>query len=323
MQGQGHGPRRSERVYDDGMTAEAAYLRLLPTGELERRAEAARRHMLACDLCARRCLVDRRTAVGACRTGMSANVASWGPHHGEEDPLRGWAGSGTIFFSSCNLRCVFCQNHEISQGWAGETRTAAELAAIMLALQQRGCHNLNLVSPSHVVGPILEALLLAARQGLHLPLVYNTGGYDSLEALSLLDGVIDIYMPDMKYDDTRVARQLSRVLAYPAANRRAVREMHRQVGDLVIDADGLARRGLLVRHLVLPGGLAGTAEVVRFLAEEISPDTYVNVMAQYRPAFHAWAHPPLDLATSPQEYREALRLAAQAGLRRLDRGGPE
>lgn len=249
---------------------------------------------------------------------MAARVASFGPHHGEEDPLRGWAGSGTIFFAGCNLRCQFCQNHDISQGPVGHEVDAAELAEMMLALQRQGCHNINLVSPSHVVGPILEALVVAAGRGLRLPLVYNTGGYDSLEALALLDGVIDIYMPDMKYSDTRTARRYSRVLAYPRVNRQAVREMHRQVGDLVLDDRGLAVRGLLVRHLVLPGGLAGTSDIARFLAEEISRDTYLNVMDQYRPAFRASAFPPLDRRLTADEYRQAVRAARRAGLWRLD-----
>ena len=274
--------------------------------------------MSACDLCARACGVDRSERLGACRTGTKAVVASWGPHHGEEDPLRGWAGSGTIFFSSCNLRCVFCQNSDISQGRFGREVTGGELAEIMLSLLRTGCHNINLVSPSHVVAPILEAVWLAALRGLRLPLVYNTGGYDSLEALRLLDGVINIYMPDMKYDDTRIARRFSRVLGYPAANRRAVREMHRQVGDLVLDADGLAVRGLLVRHLVLPGGLTGTQGILRFLAEEISPDTYLNLMDQYRPAFRAAEHPPLDRRLAQTEFLQAVLAARRAGLTRLD-----
>jgi putative pyruvate formate lyase activating enzyme len=300
------------------MSGERGYLRLLRTGELEQRVLEARRRMTACDLCARACRVNREIQVGACRTGGRAAVASWGPHHGEEDPLRGRAGSGTIFFSSCNLRCVYCQNHEISQGRPGREVDAAELAGIMLSLQRQGCHNINLVSPSHVVAPILEAVLLAAGDGLDLPLVYNTGGYDSLAALRLLDGVIDIYMPDMKYADTLVARRASRVLGYPKANRRAVREMHRQVGDLQIDGDGLAVRGLLVRHLVLPGGLAGTPTIVRFLAKEISPNTYLNLMDQYRPAFRASQHPPLDRRPTPDEYRDAQQAATAAGLWRLD-----
>ncbi|MEW6567177.1 MAG: radical SAM protein [Chloroflexota bacterium] len=301
------------------MDFQPAYLRLLRSGELARRAALAREHERACDLCARYCRVDRGQRVGGCRTGLKARLASFGPHHGEEDPLRGRHGSGTIFFAWCNLRCQYCQNHDISQVPAGPEVGPEDLASAMLTLQVMGCHNINLVSPSHVVAQILGALVLAAKGGLHLPLVYNTGGYDSPEALALLDGVIDIYMPDMKYSDRITARNLSKIGNYPEVNRAAVKEMHRQVGDLMLDDEGIAQRGLLVRHLVLPGGLAGTADVVRFLAEEISPNTYLNLMAQYRPAFHAHEHPPLDRRITAAEYQEALRLAEAAGLKRLDR----
>jgi putative pyruvate formate lyase activating enzyme len=301
---------------------EPAYLKLHRTGELERRAERAKEHLRACDLCARYCRVDRAKEPGACRTGLKARVASYGPHHGEEDPLRGWGGSGTIFFSWCNLRCQYCQNYDISQAPAGEEVDAETLAHIMIRLQEMGCHNINFVSPSHVVAQILEALVIAAGKGLRLPLVYNTGGYDSLEALQLLDGVIDIYMPDMKYSDARVARRLSKIGRYPEMNRQAVKEMHRQVGDLELDEHGLARRGLLVRHLVLPEGLAGSGEVFRFLAQEISPNTYLNIMDQYRPAYRAAEYPPLDRPLRPEEYQKAVELARKAGLKRLDRRMP-
>jgi putative pyruvate formate lyase activating enzyme len=277
--------------------------------------------MTECVLCGRRCRVNRlRTLRGAaCRTGALARVHSFGAHHGEEDPLRGTAGSGTIFFASCNLRCVFCQNWEISQRALGSEVGAHELASMMLALQERGCHNINFVSPSHVVAQLLEALAIAAGRGLELPLVFNSGGYDSLEALELLDGVIDVYMPDMKYGDSKTARQYSRVRNYVAVNRAAVREMHRQVGDLVLDGRGLAVRGLLVRHLVLPGDLANTRSVLRFLASQISPDTYVNLMDQYHPAYQARSYPPLDRALEPREYRHVVALAARYGIERLDR----
>ncbi len=299
---------------------EPVYLSLLHSGELAERVRQAYRHLEACDLCARYCRVNRRASVrgAVCRTGERAIVASYGPHHGEEDVLRGWRGSGTIFFAWCNLRCVFCQNHDISQAPAGSEVEPEELATIMLSLQARGCHNINLVSPSHVVAPILAAVLIAAQAGLRLPLVYNTGGYDSLEALALLDGVVDIYMPDMKYSDAMVAQRYSKVRDYPAVNRAAVKEMHRQVGDLVVDAEGIARRGLLVRHLVLPGGLAGTGEVVRFLAEEISPNTYLNLMAQYHPCHRVGLYPELNRPITRAEYQEAVRLALAAGLTRLD-----
>jgi putative pyruvate formate lyase activating enzyme len=308
----------------DGMTAGgegAAYLALLATDELERRAALAREHLRDCDLCARYCHVNRwETPRGvACRTGERAVVHSFGPHHGEEDPLRGWAGSGTVFFSGCNLRCVFCQNWEISQRGLGREVSSEGLTDIMLSLQRQGCHNINLVTPSHVVAQVLAALPIAARRGLRLPLVYNTGGYDSPEALALLDGVVDIYMPDMKYADSPTARRYSRVRDYWEVNRAAVKEMHRQVGDLVLDERGVARRGLLVRHLVLPGDLGNTEKVLRFVCEEISPSTYVNLMDQYHPCYRASEHPPLDRSLTSAEYAQAQAAAARCGLHRLER----
>ena len=298
-----------------------AYLGLLRSGELIERARRAREHMRDCVLCARQCHVDRLESVrgAVCRTGENAVVSSFGAHHGEEDPLSGRRGSGTIFFGWCNLRCLFCQNPDVS--WKGEGREVAapDLATVMLHLQAQGCHNINLVSPSHVVAQILEALVIAATAGLRLPLVYNTGGYDSLEALALLDGVVDIYMPDVKYGDSVRARRYSKVRDYAIVNQAAVKEMHRQVGDLVLDGSGVARRGLLIRHLVLPGGLAGTGEVVRFLADEVSPDTYINIMAQYRPCYRADERPELMQRPSASEMREAVSLALGAGLHRLDK----
>jgi putative pyruvate formate lyase activating enzyme len=256
---------------------------------------------------------------GKCRTADRALVASYGPHFGEEAPLAGRHGSGTIFFAHCNLHCLFCQNYTISQLGEGTEASPDRLAAIMLALQARGCHNINLVSPSHVVPFILDALCLAAGQGLEVPLVYNTGGYDSLDTLRLLDGVVDIYMPDMKYSDSRTAERLSGVKDYAQVNRAAVREMHRQVGDLVIDEAGTAQRGLLVRHLVLPDGLAGTESTMRFLAEEVSTGTYVNVMAQYHPCFQAHTVTQLSRSLRSREFRQAISLARRYGLTRLDK----
>ena len=305
-------------------TFSAAYLALRRSGELARRAQQAGAHLEDCDLCARYCHVNRRkTTKGAvCRTGEHAVVYSYGAHHGEEDCLRGSRGSGTIFFSWCNLRCVFCQNWEIS--WKGQGREVSteELAEMMLDLQAQGAHNINFVSPSHVVAQILAAVAVAAERGLRLPLVYNTGGYDSLEALALLDGVIDIYMPDMKYGDSAMAKTYSHVKDYVRFNRAAVREMHRQVGELVLDQDGLARRGLLVRHLVLPQGISGSEKVFRFLAEEISPDTYINVMDQYRPCYRAGSYPELDRPITSPEHDEAMELARRCGLRRFDQRAP-
>ena len=302
------------------MTEHAApvYLGLLATGELRRRVEAAYELLHSCRLCGRACGVDRRSEVGSCHTGMSAVVASSGPHFGEEDPLRGSRGSGTIFFSWCNLSCRFCQNYEVSQLGGGGEVEPEELARIMLSLQARGCHNINLVSPTHVVPQILAATLIAAQAGLAIPLVYNTGGYDSSAALELLLSVVDIYMPDMKYADAAVASTYSGVEDYPAINQAAVGEMHRQVGDLDIDDEGVARRGLLVRHLVLPEGLAGTEQVARFLTDRISRHTYINVMGQYRPCGEAMNLPPLDRPITRGEWRDAVDVVRHAGLSRLD-----
>jgi putative pyruvate formate lyase activating enzyme len=297
-----------------------AYLALVHSGELEQRAAAAQTGLASCESCAWECRVDRLAGkLGICRTGVHARVSSFGPHLGEEYPLRGWRGSGTIFFTRCNLHCQFCQNADISQTDAGDEVEPEDLAAIMLELQGRGCHNVNLVSPSHVVPQILAALSIAARRGLRLPLVYNTGGYDCLQTLALLDGVVDIYMPDMKYASPQIARHYSKIPHYPEINQSAVREMYRQVGDLVLDAHGLAQRGLLVRHLVLPNGLAGTPEIARFLAQEISTNTYLNLMDQYHPAFNARQFPKVNRRITPAEYQQALDMVHTAGLYRLDR----
>ncbi len=298
---------------------EPGYLKLLRTGEFRARIDAAYALLSQCDVCAWHCRTDRRRGgLGVCKTGQLAKVSSYGPHFGEEAPLRGWRGSGTIFFARCNLRCQFCQNFEISQSDAGREVHPEELAAIMLALQEMGCHNVNLVSPSHVAPQIIAAVFIAAQKGLRLPLVYNTGGYDSLEMLRLLDGVIDIYMPDMKFADERIAKRYSKVPRYPQVNRAAVKEMHRQVGDLVLDERGLARRGLLIRHLVMPNQLAGTQEIMRFLAEEISPHTYVNMMPQFHPYYHADHFPELNRPITREEFEEAVEAAKQAGLYRFD-----
>jgi putative pyruvate formate lyase activating enzyme len=299
---------------------EPSYLALHRSGELAERARLALDRLTNCDLCARYCRVDRTagTRGAVCRTGRWARVAACGPHYGEERPLSGRRGSGTIFFAWCSLRCIFCQNWEISQRGEGSEVDAARLASMMLGLQAAGCHNVNLVTPSHVVAQVLEALVIAAEAGLTLPLVYNTGGFDSLEALALLDGVVDIYMPDVKYASSEIARRLSHVPDYAEVNRRAVREMHRQVGDLVLDDDGLAVRGLLVRHLVLPGGLAGTEEVLGWIASEISTATYVNIMAQYRPCFRAGEEPLIDRRPTVEEVERAWAAARRLGLTRLD-----
>jgi putative pyruvate formate lyase activating enzyme len=309
----------------DEQAFEAAYLARHRSGELRERVEAAYEHLQACDLCGRACGVDRAgkpPEIGACNTGVRAKVASHGPHFGEEDPLRGYRGSGTIFFSWCNLSCQYCQNYDISQRGSGREVEPETLVTMMLSLQRQGCHNINLVSPTHVVAPILAAVLIAAEAGLRLPLVWNTGGYDSLAALKLLDGVVDIYMPDMKYADAAVGLKHSEVKDYPEVNQAAIKEMHRQVGDLVMNDRGIAQRGLLVRHLVLPEGLAGTAEITSFLAGEISEDTYINIMDQYHPCYRARELPPLDRRITREEYKTAVRQAKEAGLHRFDRRKP-
>jgi putative pyruvate formate lyase activating enzyme len=281
-----------------------------------REAEGILRH---CSLCPRDCGVDRTAGEkGFCRVLDRPVISSWGPHFGEERPLVGRFGSGTIFFTGCNLGCIFCQNWDISHGMSGREVSFEELARIMLELGDSGCHNINLVTPTHQMPMILRALLIARGRGLDLPVVYNCGGYESIEALKILDGVVDIYMPDFKYMRPEHSRRYSKAADYPEAAKAALREMHRQVGDLVMDERGIARRGLLVRHLVMPGGISDSAEAMRFIAEEISRDTYVNIMDQYRPCFKAFEHPPLDRRITGAEYEEAVKAALEAGLRRID-----
>jgi putative pyruvate formate lyase activating enzyme len=296
------------------------YLETHRNGALHARAAEASELLTECTLCPRNCRVDRtQDQRGYCRTGHKAQVASYDAHFGEEAPLVGSHGSGTIFFSHCNLRCNFCQNYDISHKGLGHEISDEQLADIMLSLQDAGCHNINFVTPSHVVPQILSALELAADQGLTIPLVYNSSGYDSVETLRLLDGVIDIYMPDFKFWDSLIADQTCRAPDYAKVTRAAVTEMHRQVGDLALDRNGLASSGLLVRHLVLPDGLAGTAEIMDFIANRISPHTYVNVMAQYRPCGKAAKTEALNRSITDEEYQNALKAAADAGIKRLDR----
>mgnify|MGYP000324321373 CR=1 FL=1 len=300
---------------------EPAYLALHRSGELQRRAREAVQGLAACRACPRACGVDRLAdKTAACKTGRYARVASAFPHFGEEDCLRGWNGSGTLFFAWCNLRCVFCQNHDISQQPAGVEARPEHLAEIMLALQSAGCHNLNLVTPEHVVPQILEALPLAVERGLRLPIVYNTSAYDSLDSLRLMDGVVDIYMPDFKVWDERRALKYLLARDYPDAARRAIVEMHRQVGVLKLDEHGLAKRGVLVRHLVMPGDAAGARDILRFLAESVSPDTYVNLMAQYHPAHRVSAgrFPEINRRITARELADAYAAARAVGLHRFD-----
>jgi putative pyruvate formate lyase activating enzyme len=295
------------------------YLARHEQGRLAEAIEAAARLLDDCTVCPRACHVDRRAGkLGVCGTGRRARVASYGPHYGEEAPLVGLGGSGTIFFAGCNLRCCFCQNHEISHAGVGHEVSGAELARMMLALQERGCHNINFVTPSHVVPQILAALPLAIEDGLSIPLVYNTSGYDTVDTLRLLEGVFDLYMPDFKFWDPEVAARTCDAPDYPEVARHALVEMHRQVGDLVLNEEGLAEAGVLVRHLVMPRGWAGTREVMRFIATEISPNTYVNVMAQYRPCGTARRIPELDAPVSRDDYEAAVRSAREQGIRRFD-----
>ena len=298
----------------------AAYLELYYSGKLAQRAEAARDLLQNCQVCPHHCGINRLASeTGKCHTARLAAVSSYGPHFGEEAPLVGKHGSGTIFFTNCNLKCLLCQNYTISQLGDGTEVTKEEMAKMMLALQARGCHNINFVSPTHVIPQILEALEMAINLGLSLPLVYNSGGYDAVETLKILDGIVDIYMPDMKYSDEKIAEELSGIKNYPSINQAALKEMHRQVGDLQIDEDGIATRGLLIRHLVLPHGLAGTKETMKFIAEEISQNSFVNVMAQYHPCYKAFQMPQLARPLLKQEFLEAVELAKRAGLNRLDR----
>jgi putative pyruvate formate lyase activating enzyme len=300
----------------------AAYLDLTESDGLEERVAAAQARLAHCDLCPRLCGTNRTGGeFGFCATGRHAILSSAGPHFGEEAPLVGQGGSGTLFVASCNLGCSFCQNSEISHERIGREVTADEMGGLMVDLQRRGCHNINIVTPTHVIPALLEAIAVAAQHGLQLPIVYNCGGYERVESLRLLEGVVDIYMPDFKFWDPEVARRYTGVPDYPERARQAIREMHRQVGDLEIDAQGLAVRGLLVRHLVLPDGLAGTAKVCQFLAGEVSPETYVNIMDQYHPAGRRETLGPLGRRIRREEYDQALVQARAAGLRRFDDPG--
>lgn len=298
-------------------TAYPAYRKMLAGGDLEARVEAAYARLSSCDLCPRRCGVNRaRGQVGLCKGGLLPKVSSFGPHFGEEAPLVGSNGSGTIFLTGCNLQCLFCQNYDISHELQGREVSLEALASMMLNLDRLGCHNLNLVTPTHFVPQIMHSLLLAARDGLGVPVVYNCGGYESLEALRLLDGAIDVYMPDFKFWTEASSQRYFNAPDYPQRAREAIREMHRQVGDLVISR-GIARRGLLVRHLVMPGGGSESRAIFQFLADEISPETFLNVMDQYRPCYRADQFPEIARRLLPREMADALGSATRAGLTRV------
>jgi len=296
-----------------------SYVRLHESGELAGRIEAAWAILRDCTLCPRHCRVNRLEGErGVCRVGRLPMVSSYGPHFGEERPLVGQRGSGTIFLTWCNLRCVFCQNYDISHLGAGEEVEVEELGEMMVSLWRQGCHNINFVTPTHQVAQILAALPYAVERGVNVPLVYNCGGYEEVATLLLLEGIFDIYMPDFKYGDSGIARRYSGAPRYVETAKAALREMHRQVGTLMLDERGIAIRGLLIRHLVLPGGLAGTRLVMGFIARELSPDSYINIMDQYHPCFTAADHPPLNRRITVEEFSEAVAIAREEGLRRLE-----
>jgi putative pyruvate formate lyase activating enzyme len=298
------------------------------SARLRERAQTAVALLADCRACPRDCRVNRlEDAWSACKTGRYAIVSSFFPHFGEEDCLRGWNGSGTIFFSHCNLRCVFCQNYDISQDikpQAMRGSTPRELATMMLWLQLRGCHNVNFVTPEHVVPQIVEAVAEAVDLGLEVPLVYNTSAYDALESVELMDGIIDIYMPDFKYWSAERSKQYMKAADYPDAARAAIKAMHEQVGPLVFDEEGLARRGVLIRHLVMPGSLDETRSILEWIAKKLGPETYVNLMDQYYPAgkVSATSYAEINRRLTSAEFHQAQQMAAELGLRRLDTRKP-
>ncbi|MFQ5860305.1 MAG: radical SAM protein [Dehalococcoidia bacterium] len=299
-----------------------AYPRTHEEGRLKEKVEEGLSLLASCTICPRNCRVNRlENKFAVCKLGRYARVASFSPHLGEEDVLRGWRGSGTIFFSWCNLRCVFCQNFDISQLGTGEDVTPKELARMMVRLQEMGCHNINFVTPEHVVPQIMEALPHAIEMGLRLPLVYNTSSYDSPDSIRLMDGVVDIYMPDFKLWDRERCRRYLLAPDYPVAARAVLRAMHQQVGELKVDQEGLALRGVLVRHMVMPGMLEDTREIVNYLATELSRDTYINIMGQYLPAWKVARQPKYAQINRPiraSELEQGYRYATEAGLWRFD-----
>ncbi len=292
-----------------------SYIDAFKTNTLQKRAIEAVKMLESCSICPRKCGVNRlKDEQGFCSTGRRAKVFSYFAHHGEEPAVSGTMGSGTIFFSRCNLRCVYCQNYEFSQLKEGNETTPEKLAGFMLSLQEEGCHNINLVTPTHNLAQILEALVLAVEGGLRIPLVYNTSGYELVGSLKLLEGIVDIYLPDMRYANDQAAVKYSNAPQYPKINKQAVKEMFRQVGDAQFDADDIIKKGLIIRHLVLPQNLAGSEEIIAFIAQEISPKSYVSLMSQYFPAFQAFKYPPMDRRITPEEYEGTIELLKKYGL---------
>lgn len=285
--------------------------------DIKERTEKAYALLENCVVCPRECKVNRlKGEKGFCGVGKDPKVASFSVHYGEEPPISGTKGSGTIFFSGCNLRCIYCQNFPISQMRHGEEITTHKLADMMFALQSKGCHNINLVTPTHFVPQILKAFSFAREKGFDLPLVYNTSGYEALESLRLLEGIIDVYLPDIRYSDNRIAKELSSVENYVEVNRKAVKEMYQQVGNLITDEAGMAKKGLIIRHLILPDNLAGSEETFRFIKREISEDAYVSLMGQYFPSFKASSHVSIKRKIFPEEYETAVKMFFKSGLSR-------
>ncbi|OHB84349.1 MAG: radical SAM protein [Planctomycetes bacterium RIFCSPHIGHO2_02_FULL_38_41] len=295
------------------------YIKLYKSGELKKRVEKTVNLLKQCQICPRRCKVNRlENEKGICKVGRLPMVSSYNPHFGEESPLVGTQGSGTIFLTSCNLGCIFCQNYDISHLGEGYEISIERFAKMMIELQNIGCHNINFVTPTHVVPQILEALPIAVEMGLKIPLVYNTGGYDIIETLMIIEGIFDIYMPDFKFTDSDIANRFCKARDYPEVAMKAIKEMHRQVGDLVMNNHGIAERGLIVRHLIMPNELPGTRKVMHFLANEISNNTYVNIMDQYRPCGLAHKYPEINRRITTEEFSNAINVAREEGLTRLD-----
>jgi len=294
-----------------------SYIRLFEKGELQQRIRLLKEFLKECRLCPRECGVNRLNGeVGVCQAGLELKVSSAFPHFGEEPPLVGYHGSGTIFLTHCNLRCIFCQNHDISHLGNGEPITSSGMAQVMVRLQEMGCHNINFVTPTHYTPQIVASLPEAIEMGLRLPIVYNCSGYESIEVIRLLEGVVDIYMPDAKYLDSRHSKQFSNASDYPEVIKEVLKEMHRQVGDLTANSKGIAERGLLIRHLVMPNGVASSEAVLRFIAEEISVHSYVNIMDQYRPEYQAHEYAEINRRITQKEYLEATQWAKRCCLHR-------
>lgn len=292
-----------------------SYLTLYESGELQKRADSAFKLLESCVICPRQCRVNRiKNELGFCKTGPLPKIASFIPHHGEEPPVSGERGSGTIFFSNCNLACVYCQNFEFSQKGEGREADFITLADFMLQLQDLGCHNINLVTPTHVMPQILKALLIAIPKGLKIPLVYNTSGYELASIIKLLDGIVDIYLTDLRYAEDECALKYSDAPDYPFYAKSAILEMYRQVGIAEMDDQGIMKRGLIIRHLVLPGNISGTKEVMRFIGEELSPETYISLMSQYFPAYKVNLFMELNRRITAEEYEEAKQVTQRYGL---------